>query len=152
MQLTTFTIIIIQNGGLNKDRVCYSASTVVLILFCCFNGTIMQSQLILKDKITMTKSPYSYREKMQPGGSCCVCHARLCDSHAQPRLLHKQGPGVASAKTCNKTGYKTTRSGKAQTDEAFVFTNCHQKEAPRRLPGSSSYRQACRSGHSTPIE
>ena len=53
--------------------------------------------------------------EMQPCGSCFVCHAGLCDSHAQPRLLHKQGPGVASAKTCNKTGHETTRRGKAQS-------------------------------------
>ena len=66
---------------------------------------------------------------MQPCGSCFVCHARLCDSHAQPRLLHKQGPGVASAKMCNKTGHETTRSGKTQSYEAHVFTKCHQKEA-----------------------
>ena len=66
---------------------------------------------------------------MQPCGSCFVCHARLCDSHAQPRLLHKQGPGMASAKMCNKTGHETTRSGKTQSYEAHVFTKCHQKEA-----------------------
>ena len=53
---------------------------------------------------------------MQPCGSCFVCHARLRYSHAQPRLLHKQGPGVASAKTCNETGHETTRSWKTQSD------------------------------------
>ena len=49
----------------------------------------------------------------------------MVGSHAQPRLLHKQGPGVASAKTCNETDYETTRSGKTESDEAFVFTNCY---------------------------